>query len=140
MNASNNTAYGAALVRVSLGTMWISHALLKVLVFTMAGFEQFLAAHGLPAWTALPVVSAELAGGTLILLGVGGRRVSLVLLPILVVALSTHWANGWVFSAPNGGWEYPLFLVATSIAHALLGDGAFALSSLRARRTAALAA
>ncbi|HET7842864.1 MAG TPA: DoxX family protein [Xanthomonadales bacterium] len=132
--------YGATLVRLALGTMWISHAMLKVLVFTIAGFEQFLAAHGLPAWTALPVVSAEIAGGTLILLGIGGRRVSLVLLPILVVALSTHWANGWVFSAPNGGWEYPLFLIAMSVAHALLGDGAFALGNVRARRTPALVA
>src|SRR5689334_2319742 len=102
---NTNHEYGATLVRLSLGTMWISHALLKVLVFTIAGFQQFLAAHGLPAWTALPVVSAEIAGGTLILLGIGGRRVSLALLPILVVALATHWPNGWVFSAPNGGWE-----------------------------------
>ncbi len=131
MNATDNARYGATIVRLSLGAMWISHAMLKVFVFTVAGFGQFLAAHALPAWAAWPVVLAEIAGGTLILLGVGGRRVSLVLLPILVVAFSTHWPNGWVFTAPNGGWEYPLFLIAMSVAHALLGDGAFALGEAR---------
>lgn len=133
MNAANHTRYGATVVRLGLGTMWISHAMLKVLVFTVAGFGQFLTANGLPAWAAWPVVLAELVGGTLILLGVGGRRVSLALLPILVVAFSTHWPNGWVFTAPNGGWEYPLFLIAMSVAHALLGDGALALGGVRLR-------
>jgi putative oxidoreductase len=32
-----------------------------------------------------------------------------------------------VFSAPNGGWEYPVFLVVASLVQALLGDGALAL-------------
>lgn len=131
MNATDNARYGATIVRLGLGAMWISHAMLKVFVFTIAGFGQFLTAHALPAWAAWPVVLAEIVGGTLILLGFGGRRVSLALLPILVVAFSTHWPNGWVFTAPNGGWEYPLFLIAMSVAHALLGDGAFALGNLR---------
>ncbi len=134
MNATDNARYGATIVRASLGAMWISHAMLKVFVFTVAGFGQFLAARALPAWAAWPVVLAEIVGGTLILLGIGGRRVSLALLPILIVAFSTHWPNGWVFTAPNGGWEYPLFLIAMSVAHALLGDGAYALGGARFRR------
>jgi putative oxidoreductase len=39
-----------------------------------------------------------------------------------------HAANGWVFTAPNGGWEYPAFLLAASVVQILLGDGAYALS------------
>jgi len=38
-----------------------------------------------------------------------------------------------VFSAPNGGWEYPVFLAVASLAQALIGDGALA---LRASSTA----
>lgn len=121
--------YAAALLRISLGAMWLSHALLKLLVFTIPGFEQFLASHGMPVFIAWPVVVLELAGGTLILLGWHGSLASLLLLPVLAGALSVHFANGWVFSNANGGWEYPLFLIAMSLVHALLGDGAFALSS-----------
>lgn len=132
--------YAATLLRASLGAMWISHALLKLLVFTIAGFEGFLAGHGMPAFVAWPVVLMEIAGGTLILLGWHGRIVSLLLLPILAGAMAAHIGNGWVFSNANGGWEYPLFLIAMSIVHALLGDGAFALSTGKARASTQLKA
>jgi putative oxidoreductase len=118
--------YAALLLRVSLGAMWASHALLKVLVFTIPGFQSFLASHGMPSFIAWPVVILEIAGGALILLGIYGRLASLALLPVLVGATLAHISNGWVFSAPNGGWEYPVFLIAASITHALLGDGAYA--------------
>jgi putative oxidoreductase len=122
--------YAAALLRASLGTMWISHALLKYLVFTIGGFAGFLAGHGMPPMLAWPVFLLEIAGGMLIFLGVRGRIVSLALLPILVGATSVHIANGWVFTSANGGWEYPVFLIAASITHILLGDGALALSGM----------
>jgi putative oxidoreductase len=125
--------YAATLLRASLGTMWISHALLKLLVFTIAGFEGFLASHGMPTFVAWPVVLLEITGGTLILLGWHGRVVSVLLLPVLAGATAAHLANGWVFSNANGGWEYPLFLIAMSVVHALLGDGAFALSGEKNR-------
>jgi putative oxidoreductase len=129
-NAMNDNLapYAATVLRLSLGTMWITHALLKLLVFTIPGFEQFLAGHGLPTFIAWPTVIAELLGGALILLGFHGRLVSLALLPVLAGALFAHAGNGWVFSNPNGGWEYPLFLMAMSVVHFLLGDGAAAVS------------
>jgi putative oxidoreductase len=34
-----------------------------------------------------------------------------------------------VFTAPNGGWEYPAFLAFAAAAHALIGDGAYALAN-----------
>jgi putative oxidoreductase len=125
--------YAATLLRVSLGTMWISHALLKLMVFTIAGFEGFLASHGMPAFIAWPVVLLEIAGGTLVLLGWHGRIASLLLLPILAGATAAHIGNGWVFSNANGGWEYPVFLIAMSVVHILLGDGAFSLSRDKSR-------
>ncbi len=119
---------GPTLLRIALGLMWLTHGLvLKLLTFGIAGLSGWLATQGLPAALAWPLVLAEIGGGLLILLGVHGRWVSLALLPILVGATAIHAGNGWVFSNANGGWEYPLFLLAASVAHILLGDGAFAL-------------
>lgn len=124
--------YAATLLRFSLGAMWISHALLKLLVFTMPGFAGFLAAQGMPAALAWPVVLAELGGGALILLGWHGRFASLALVPVMAGATLAHIGNGWVFSNNGGGWEYPVFLLAMSLVHALLGDGALALKPVPA--------
>jgi putative oxidoreductase len=124
----------ATLLRVSLGVMFVAHALLKLLVFTLPGTAQFFASVGFPGWTAYVVFAVELAGGVLLVLGVQTRAVALALVPVLVGALYVHAGNGWLFTAKNGGWEYPLFLIAASLVQALLGDGAYA---LRFGRTAA---
>lgn len=125
-----NTHYPASaslLLRVALASMWISHGLiLKLLTFGVAGLAAWLVSIGLPGALALPLIIAESTGGLLILLGWHGRWVSLALLPILLGALLVHAGNGWVFSNPNGGWEYPLFLALMSLVHLLLGDGQWA--------------
>ncbi|MDQ4136586.1 MAG: DoxX family protein [Pseudomonadota bacterium] len=118
--------YGIFALRAALGIMFIAHAYLKVAVFTMPGFQGFLGSVGLPTVLAWPIVLAEFIGGLAILVGYYGRWVSLALLPILLGALAIHAPNGWVFNAPNGGWEYPAFLAVAAIAHVLVGDGAFA--------------
>jgi putative oxidoreductase len=118
--------YGVFALRAALGLMFISHAWLKLAVFTVPGFAGFLAQVGLPAGLAWPIILAELVGGVAILVGFWGRLVSLALLPVLLGALTIHAPNGWVFNAANGGWEYPAFLAVAALAHALIGDGAFA--------------
>lgn len=125
--SSSRIDLAALLLRVALGSMWISHALLKLLVFTLPGTAAFFASVGLPGALATPVVAVELLGGIAILLGWQGRWVSLALLPVLVGATAVHAGKGWVFSAPGGGWEYPVFLIAMSVVHVLLGDGRHAL-------------
>lgn len=121
------SAWGATLLRVALGTMWISHALLKAMVYTLPGAAKFFVSVGLPGFLAYPVTGAELLGGLAIVLGIYGRQVSLLLLPILAVAAWVHRPNGWVFTSANGGWEYPVFLLVASLAHWLVGDGRLAL-------------
>ena len=123
--------YGALTLRVALGAMFIAHAYLKLAVFTVPGFEGFLAKIGLPTLLAWPIILAEVVGGLAILAGFYGRLVSVALLPVLLGALVVHAPNGWLFNAPNGGWEYPAFLAAAALAHALIGDGAFALKSVQ---------
>jgi putative oxidoreductase len=119
--------YGVFALRVALGIMFISHAYLKYGIFTVAGFEGYLGSLGLPALLAWPIILAELVGGIAILVGFHSRLAQLALLPILLGAVGAHAANGWVFSAPNGGWEYPAFLAVAALAQVMLGDGAFAM-------------
>jgi len=123
--------YGALALRVALGSMFIAHAYLKLVVFTPAGFAGFLGQLGLPAVLAWPIILAEIIGGLAILTGFYGRYVSILLLPVLLGALMVHAPNGWVFNAVNGGWEYPAFLAMAALAHGLIGDGALALKSAR---------
>ena len=127
MKLEQNTLYAALILRLSLGVMLLAHAYLKVMVFTVPGTVQFFSSVGFPGWMAYIVIAAEIGGGLLMLGGVFTRWVSLSLIPIMLGALSVHLHNGWVFSAPNGGWEYPAFLSVALIVQALLGPGAFAL-------------
>jgi len=124
---NGTTRAGTLLLRVALGTMFIAHALLKYYVFTLAGTAQFFESLGLPGALGYVTFYAELLGGVLILLGVHTRYVALALVPVLIGATWAHAGNGWLFTAPNGGWEYPAFLTIAAIAQALLGDGALAL-------------
>jgi len=113
----------ATLLRLSLAIMFLSHAYLKYAIFTLVGTASFFASLGLPEFLAYVVFAFELVGGVLLLLGFQTRLVILALLPVLLGATWAHLGNGWVFSAPNGGYEYPLFLVILGIVQFFLGDG-----------------
>jgi putative oxidoreductase len=139
MLRENQVALAALLLRVSLGAMFIAHALLKLFVFTLPGAAGFFVSLGLPGSLAYAVFLAELVGGVLLVLGVGSRVVAIALAPVLLGATWAHAGNGWLFSAPNGGWEYPAFLAAMAVVQGLLGDGAYALR-LRVRSAAVAAA
>ncbi|MBA3486425.1 MAG: DoxX family protein [Lysobacter sp.] len=118
---------GVTLLRVGLGVMWIAHALLKVLVYTLPGTAQFFVSTGLPGVLAYPVFGAEIVGGLALILGIYARQVSLALTPIMAVAVWVHIPNGWLHTSAGGGWEYPVFLLMASLALWLMGDGALAI-------------
>lgn len=132
MNNAQSAAYAALVLRVALGVMFIAHALLKVVVFTVPGTVQFFESVGLPGALAYVTIAVELGAGVLLLAGFATRWVSLATLPVLLGAAWVHLPNGWVFSAQNGGWEYPVFLAVAVVVQALLGDGAYALAAPRA--------
>ncbi len=134
---SRTAPYAALALRIGLGAMFIAHALLKLFVFTLPGTVQFFQSLGLPGTLAYVTFAAELVGGTLIVLGIGTRWVAALLIPILLGATWAHVPNGWLFTVPNGGWEYPAFLSVATLTLALLGDGAYALSSVFSRKPAA---
>ena len=123
--------YAALVLRVTLGVMFIAHSLvLKHFTYTLPGTAQFFESIGLPGALAYLTFWAELLGGIALVAGFATRWVSLALIPILIGATWVHIGNGWVFSAANGGWEYPVFLIAVSLVQSLLGDGAYAFSKV----------
>jgi len=119
--------YGACILRVALGSMTLAHGLLKVFVFTIPGTVQFFGSIGYPPMIAYLTIFAEIAGGSALLLGVYTRAAALALIPLLIGVTLTHASNGWVFSSPNGGWEFPAFWTVMLIVQVLLGKGKFAL-------------
>jgi putative oxidoreductase len=137
MTNQHAAPYAAFILRISLGAIYVAHSLvLKHFTFTLPGTAQFFESLGLPGPLAYATFWAELIGGALLLGGLGTRWVALALVPVLAGALWVHAGNGWVFSAANGGWEYPLFLIVVSFVAALLGDGKYALGNdLRTRPT-----
>ncbi len=132
MIQQNTAPYGALVLRLALGVMFIAHALLKIVVFTVPGTVQFFQSVGLPGGLAYVTIIAELVAGALLLMGLGTRWVALAMVPLLLGAAWVHVPNGWVFNAPGGGWEYPVFLAVAAVVQFLLGDGAYALSARRA--------
>lgn len=137
MNDSTRIDVAALVLRVSLGVMFVAHALLKYFVFTPAGTVKFFQSIGLPGPLAYATIAAELIGGALLVLGLYTRAVSFTLIPVLIGATWAHAGNGWLFTSPNGGWEYPAFLTLAALATALIGEGRYALGHLVERRAPA---
>ena len=125
--------YGALLLRVSMGVLFILHGFyLKYMVFGLAGAEKYFASLGLPDWFAIVVIAYETLGGLALIFGIYARPVAFVLgIHLLAAAYLGHLHNGWPFTAKGGGYEYPVFWAITCFALALIGDGPFAVKTGR---------
>jgi putative oxidoreductase len=122
-------AYGALILRVALGVVFIMHAYRLLFVWGPMDLVSFQRAYGLP----FPVVTfwyAVLAfglGGVFLILGVLVRWVALLILPLLAVAaLVVHGRQGF-FMDRGGGFELAMVLLMATLAQACLGPGAFTL-------------
>ena len=102
---TQSTDWGVALLRVSLGTMYLAHSVvLKLFTYGLAGTAGYFVSIGLPGWLAYVTFAAEAVGGVLILIGFHSRWVALALTPALLGAVIwAHGANGWVFTAHQLG-------------------------------------
>ena len=104
--------YAALLLRIALALMFFAHAWLKIKVFTPAGTVKYFESLGVPGFFAYLTMAAEIAGGTLLLLGIETRWVALLLVPLMAgTIVLVHGKNGWLFSNKDGGWEYPAFWI-----------------------------
>ena len=134
MNDARRIEIATVLLRAGLGVMFIAHALLKYFVFTLPGTAGFFESLGLPGFLGYVTFFAELIGGVMLVVGFQTRIVAIALVPILLGATWAHFGNGWTFSAPKGGWEYPAFLTLAAIVVGLLGDVRAVLAAPKATR------
>lgn len=136
MNLESRLDWSALLLRCTTGALFLAHGFyLKLFVFGMPGTVGFFQSLGFPASLAYAVVLAETLGGLALILGLYTRWVSLGLIPVLAGAAFVHAGNGWLFNAPDGGWEYPVFWLVAMLVLVLLGDGRYALSRFLANRS-----
>lgn len=127
-------AWGAALLRLSVGAIYAAHGVNKLLAIGPAGVAATLAADGivLPGLNAWLVIAIELAGGIALLAGLRTRLAAGVLAVLMAIAVAAIRAKHGFF-LPNGA-EYTLLLFMASTALVLQGPGAFALDNVRAAR------
>jgi putative oxidoreductase len=122
--------YGATLLRLALGVLFLAHALTKLLVFTPAGTAAYFESLGLPGALGYLTIGVELVITVALLLGVYPRWVGLVGVPLLLGTIVTvHGANGFGFANAGGGWEYPAFWALALVVLFLVGDGKWTLRS-----------
>jgi putative oxidoreductase len=115
-------------LRVVLGAVMIGHGYSKVFG-GLSHHVQLVSGLGLPGWLAYPSAAAEFFGGILVLLGLLTRCAALAIFIDLSVAIwKVHWKNGLL---GQGGYQFPLALVAIAFALIFLGAGPIALDSIR---------
>jgi len=116
-------------MRLALGAIMVAHGYHKVFG-GLHHHAQFVASLGLPGWTGYLSSFAEFLGGILILVGLFTRAAALAICIDLVVAIwKVHFHNGLT---GNGGYEFPLALVALAFALIFLGGGPIAFDHVRA--------
>lgn len=116
-------AIGRILLRVANGSFLLAHGVLKLVYFPPAGAMGFFELFGLPGETAWLLIAVEIAFGTMLLIGWQTRIAALGGFVVLLGAIIPHSGNGFVFSNPGGGWEYPLFWALSLLATAMLEWG-----------------
>jgi putative oxidoreductase len=121
-------SYGATLLRVILGIVYVMHAYLALVINGPAGMIAYNAKAGIP----LPEVAtwylilAHGLGGILLVLGIYTRWAALANVPVMLGAIVfVHLKNG--FWAHQQGYEYVLVLLVATVATAMIGGGALSL-------------
>lgn len=121
-------AYGATLLRLILGVVYIMHAYLALVVFGPSGMIAYQVKSGIPfpeiaTWY---LIVAHGLGGIFLVLGIFARWAALANVPVMLGAISfVHLKNG--FFAHQNGYEYVLVLLVASLAVAMIGGGALSL-------------
>lgn len=126
--AGSTQACGLTILRVTVGIVFLVHGYQKLFHMGFHGVAGMFGHMGIP----LPMVSAvvvtlvEFVGGILLIAGVGTRiAAALLAVDMTVAILAVHLKHG--FGAQNGGFEYPLTLLAATLCLALAGGGMLSL-------------
>ena len=120
-------SYGAMLLRLILGIVYVMHAYLALVVFGPSGMIAYQAKNGVPfpeiaTWY---LILAHGLGGIFLVLGIYTRWAALVNVPAMLGAIVfVHLKSGfWAHQSPSG-YEYVLVLLVATVAVAMIGGGA----------------
>jgi putative oxidoreductase len=118
-------------VRLTAGGMLLVHGITKMTTLTVAGFAaNSLARRGIePAMAAAyAVFFLETVGAVCIILGLFTRFFAVaIFVEFVIIVFVAHWPQGFAWSRPGGGFEYPLFWGLIMAAIALRGGGPYSL-------------
>jgi len=122
-------SYGATVLRVFLGVIYVTHACGIAFVSGPSTMTAFQRAQGLPfpdigTWY---VIVAHGLGGICLILGILVRWAALVNIPIMAGALFVVHLKQGFFMGKEGGYELALLVLGATLAQAFLGAGAFTL-------------
>jgi len=120
--------YGALLLRVGLGLLFVAHLYWKSFV-RPGGWSAWWAnlnVQGYPDWVICYVLSAEVLGALCLVPGILTRWIALYSLPVLVGA-AHYWIGRKGFFFTAAGAELPILWAVGLVVLAALGDGPHAL-------------
>jgi putative oxidoreductase len=104
---SRTAAYGALLLRLTIGGLFVLHLYWKFAILGVSTWWGNLEQAGYPDWVIAYTISAEFVGAVLITLGIYARWAALYAFPMMVGA-TLFWVarKGFYFTA--AGYELPL--------------------------------
>jgi putative oxidoreductase len=133
--------FGPTVLRVVLGLIFVLHGYLGLVVLTPAGVAGFITILGLPLGQLLAwyLILAHVVGGLMMIAGLWTRWAALANVPVMLVTLLLfHIDQGFFMTAVVAdaaagrarvvGVEYPLLVLAATLALVLLGGGALAMT------------
>ncbi|HXG94457.1 MAG TPA: DoxX family protein [Blastocatellia bacterium] len=113
------TEWAALPLEMVVGAIFFAHGLQKIIITPAAFAAMALEPHGIPPFMGYVVTVAEFGGGLLLLSGLLVRLAAFGHLCVMLVAIAqVHWQAGLT---ARGGFEFPLSLLAASIALIIIG-------------------
>jgi putative oxidoreductase len=119
------------LVRCTAGGFLLIHGIQKLTGNTIAAFAaNSLARRGIEPSVPLAyaVFFLETVGALCIMFGLFTRFFAAAIgIQFLIIVFVAHWAPGFPWNRPGGGWEYPAFWGLIIVAIGLRGGGPYSL-------------
>jgi putative oxidoreductase len=116
------------LMRVTVGGILLVHGIVKVTGPGVSAFAAGLARRGMEPSLPLAylIFFNETVGAVCLILGLFTRPIAAsIAIEFAVITFVAHFPNGFSFSSPGGGWEYPLMWGLFTFAIALRGGGPY---------------
>ena len=127
---NNKYELGAFILRLVTGLTFLLHGLSKF----QGGIENtvgFFSSVGIPGFLAYIVAIIELAGGALMILGLGTRVIGLLFAIVMLGAIFTvKLSAGFMGTDGGGGYEFDVTLLAMSLYLGLSGSRMLSLDGL----------